>query len=150
MQWLDRIVDKWEEFKNTPRPVWEKIRKGFRKTGYYFSKFWHYLFMFRGIILSAPVATVAVILASKCNTDLPETVSVTLPGIAVQGENSLFGFLVYQTEYIARGTAVMVPLVLTAACLLLTICSKRTLYPWLISVLTLAIPLFLLLTNVYL
>lgn len=150
MQLLDRMVDKWEEFINTPRPVIEKIGKGARKTGLFLTKLWHYLFLFRGIILSAPVATAAVILATKCNTDLPETVTVTLPGIAMRGENSLFGFLVYQTQFIPRASAVMVPLVLTAACLLLTMCSKRMLYPWLISLLTLSVPLFLLLTNGYL
>lgn len=150
MQWLDRIVDKWDEFKNTPRPGLEKFGKGVWKTGNFLSKLWHYLFLFRGIVLSAPVATAAVILATKCNTELPETVSVTLPGIAVGSENSLFGFLVYQTQLIPRASAVMVPLVLTAACLLLTLCSKRMLYPWLISLLTLSVPLFLLLTNGYL
>lgn len=150
MQWLDNIVDKWEAFKQTPRPGLEKTARGLKKTGNFFARLWHYMFLFRGIVLSAPVAAAAVILAAKCNTDLPSVVEVTLPGIQPQGENSLFGFLVYQTQYVSRGMAVMVPLVLTAACLLLTICSKRTLYPWLISLFTLSVPLFLLLTNVYL
>lgn len=150
MQWLDKIVDKWEAWKQTPRPGLEKTGKGLQKTSSFLSQLWHYLFLFRGLILSAPLAAAAVILAAKCSTDLPTAVEVTLPGIQVRGENSLFGFLVYQTQYVPRGTAVMVPLVLTAACLLLTICSKRTLYPWLISLFTLSVPLFLLLTNVYL
>lgn len=150
MQWLDSIVDKWEFFWDALRPGLEKVGRGLRKTGSFLSRLWQYLFMLRGIILSAPVAAAAVILAAKCSTDLPASVEVTLPGIQLQGENSLFGFLVYQTQYVPRGTAVMVPLVLTAACLLLTICSKRTLYPWLISVFTLAVPVFLLVTNLYL
>lgn len=150
MQWLDRIVDKWNALVEMLRPGMKKVGKTLSKTGSFLSRLWHYLFLFRGLILSAPVAAAAVILAAKCSTDLPETVSITLPGIDMQGENSLFGFLVYQDQIITRGSAVMVPLVLTAACLLLTICSKRTLYPWLISVLTLSVPLFLLLTNVYL
>ena len=150
MQWLDRIVDKWEAFRDTPRPGLEKFGKGMAKTGSFLYRLWHSLFLFRGLILAAPVATAAVILAAKCSTDLPASVEVTLPGIQVNGENSLFGFLVYQTQYVSRSAAVMVPLVLTAACLLLTICSKRAFYPWLISVFTLSVPLFLLLTNVYL
>lgn len=150
MQWLDNIVDKWEAFRDAPRPGLEKTGKLLRKTGNFLSKLWQYLFLLRGIILSAPVAAGAVILAAKCSTDLPASVEVTLPGIQLHGENALFGFLVYQTQFIPRGTAVMAPLVLTAACLLLTICSKRTLYPWLISVLTLTVPVFLLVTNLYL
>lgn len=150
MQWLDNLVDKWKAFKEKLRPRLEKIGKWFRKTGSYLSKLWHYIFMFRGVILAAPVATVSAILASKCSTDLPESVMVTLPGIDAKSPDSIFGFLVFNTEYIPRSTAVMAPLVLTIACLLLTICSKRTMYPWLISLFTLTVPLFLLLTNLYL
>lgn len=150
MQWLDNLVDKWETRRDTPHPRLEKTGKGIRKTGNFIARLWHYLYMLRGIILSLPVATTAIILAAKCGTDLPETVTVTLPGIDTQSAESLFGFLVYHTEHIARGTAVTATLVLTVACLLLTICSKRVLYPWLISVFTLAVPVFLLLTNGYL
>ena len=75
---------------------------------------------------------------------------VTLPGIDAKAADSVFGFLVFRAEYIPRGTAVMAPLVLTIACLLLTICSKRTLYPWIISIFSLIVPIFLLVTNLYL
>ncbi len=150
MQWLDNLVDKWEAFKQKPRPGLEKTRKILRKTGLIFSKLWRYMFMFRGLIMAAPVATMSIILASKCNTDLPDSVLVTLPAINAQAEDSLFGFLVFRTEYLAHGTAVMAPLILTSACLLLMLCSKRIFYPWLISVFTLVLPVFLLLTNNYL
>lgn len=150
MQWLDNLVDKWGNFKDTPHPGLEKTGRNLKKTGTFLAKLWQYLYALRGLILSLPVAAAAVILAAKCSTDLPSAVMITLPGIDAQAENNLFGFLVYHTEYIARGTMVMACLAMTIACLLLTICSKRMLYPWLISLFTLAVPLFLLLTNVYL
>lgn len=147
MQWLDNLVDKWNQFREKMRPGLEKVGSGMGKTKAFLSKLWYYLFMFRGVILAAPVATAAAILAAKCSTDLPESVLITLPGIDTHADDSLFGFLVYHSEYIARSTAVMAPLVLTVACLLLMLCSKRTFYPWIISLFTLAVPLFLLLTN---
>lgn len=150
MQWLDNLVDKWEEFRDTPRPGLEKAEEGARKTGKTLAKLWKYIYTLRGVIVSLPVLTAAIILAAKCGTDLPATVTVTLPGIDTHSAESLFGFLVYHTEYVARGTAIMASMVLTIACLLLTICSKRILYPWVISVFTLTVPVFLLVTNVYL
>lgn len=150
MNWLDRLVEQWNSFVQTPRPGLEKAAASLRKTGKWFSMLWNYIYMLRGIILAAPVASAAAVLASKCAAELPDAVSVTLPGIDTQAENSVFGFLVYQTHYVARGTAVMASLVLTIACLLLMLCSKRVLYPWLISIFTLTVPLFLLLSNVYL
>ena len=150
MQWLDNLVDKWNTWINTPRPRLDQTVKGVRKVGWYLATLWHYIYLLRGVILSIPVAAVAVVLASKCNTTLPQTVEVVLPGIQVGAEDSLFGFLVYHTEFLHRGTVVMMPLLLTIACLLLTICSKRMLYPWLISVFTLIVPVFLLVTHLYL
>ena len=150
MQWLDNLVDKWHAFWDKPRPGWKKFGDFWRKVGAFLAKLWKYLFALRGLILSIPVATAAVILAAKSMTDLPSSVEVTLPGIRVGSDNSLFGFLVFHTQQIPKGTAVLVPLVLTAACLLLTMCSKRALYPWIISLFTLIVPVFLLVTNVYL
>ena len=150
MQWLDNLVDKWEAFKQTPRPGLEKTGKGLRKTGKFLSGLWHYLYMFRSVIMATPVATASVILAAKCNTDLPDAVQITLPAINTQSEDSVLGFLVFHTEHVSHGMAVFAPLIITAACLLLTICSKRTFYPWLISIFTLIVPVFLLLSNQYL
>ena len=150
MQWLDNLVDKWEAFKQTPRPGLEKTRKVLRKLGWFFSGLWHYIYMFRSIIMATPVATASAILAAKCNTDLPELVQITLPAIDTKSEDSVLGFLAFHTEYVSHNMAVFAPLIITAACLLLTICSKRTFYPWLISIFTLVVPVFLLLTNQYL
>ena len=38
---------------------------------------------------------------------------------------------------------------LTAACLLLMFCSRKAMYPWAISIFTLALPVLLLVSNVY-
>ena len=50
---------------------------------------------------------------------------------------------------VTREYAVYGPLGLTAFCLLLMFCSRRTLYPWLISIMSLLLPMLILLLNNY-
>ena len=52
-------------------------------------------------------------------------------------------------QMISRNMAVMGPLALTFACLLLMFCSRKAMYSWAISVFTLTLPLLLLISNVY-
>ncbi len=95
------------------------------------------LFRLRKVVLAAPVVYYAIKLASENMQKLPETVGLNLQS---SGE--------FATT-ISREMAVMGPLGLTAACLLLMFCSRKALYPWAISVFTLALPVLLLVSNVY-
>ena len=55
-----------------------------------------------------------------------------------------------QYEYlISRGLAVMAPLVVTGACLVMMWFSRRTIYPWLISIFSLVLPWLIWITNVF-
>ncbi len=91
----------------------------------------------RSILLSIPVAVVALALAVRNLTQLPTEV-----GIILQANGQ------YQWM-ISRGMAAIVPLVITAVCLVMMFLSKKVLYPWLISVFSLALPLVLWLSNVF-
>ena len=96
-----------------------------------------WLFRLRKIVLAAPVVYFALQLAAMNKASLPEQVGINLQA------NGEFAFTV------ARGFAVMGPLALTFACLLLMFCSRKAMYPWAISVFTLTLPLVLLLSNLY-
>ena len=96
-----------------------------------------WLFRLRKIVLAAPVVYYALKLASYNLSNLPEEVGINLQS---SGEFAMT---------IARELAVSGPLGLTAACLLLMFCSRKALYPWAISVFTLALPLLILLSNTY-
>ena len=52
-------------------------------------------------------------------------------------------------QTIGRELAVMGPLCLTLACLLLMFCSRKAMYAWAISIFTLTLPLLLLFSNTY-
>ena len=95
------------------------------------------LFRLRKLVLAAPVVYAAVKLAYYNREHLPEQVGINLQS---SGEFA---------QMITRDMAVMGPLGLTAACLLLMLCSRKALYPWAISVFTLVLPLLILFINLY-
>ena len=95
------------------------------------------LFRLRKLVLAAPVIYGALRLALYNRAHLPEEV-----GINLQSSGAF-------AQMISRDMAVMGPLGLTAACLLLMSCSRKALYPWAISIFTLALPLLILFSNLY-
>ena len=69
--------------------------------------------------------------------------------IAVGTELLLGSIVNSDAQMISRDLAVLGPLAVTGGCLLLMFCSRRTFYPWIISIFTLVLPILLYLTNVY-
>lgn len=96
-----------------------------------------WLFRLRKIVMAAPVVYYALKLANYNMEHLPEEVGINLQST---GEFA---------QTISRNLAVTAPFALTAACLLLMFCSRKAMYSWAISIFTLALPLLLLLSNVY-
>ena len=95
------------------------------------------LFRLRKVVLAVPVVSVALKLASYNREHLPELV-----GINLQSSGEF-------TQMISRDMAVLGPLGLTVACLLLMFCSRKAMYPWAISIFNLVLPLLLLISNLY-
>ena len=93
------------------------------------------LYRLRSIFLAIPVILVALRLAAYNSEHLPLLVGLDLQ---TTGEFA---------KTISRQTAVTFPLFLTGGCLVLSILSKKTLYPWLISLFSLVLPLVVWLTN---
>ena len=85
--------------------------------------------------MAIPVIFVALRLAAYNSEHLP-----LLVGLDLQSTGEF-------ARTISRQSAVTFPLMITAVCLALMCFSRKTLYPWLISVFSLAIPLLLLVTN---
>lgn len=95
------------------------------------------LYKLRCIFLAIPVAVAAVILAIRNLALLPAQVGIDLQ------PNGEFLYL------LDKSVAVFIPLAVTAVCLLLTFFTKRVLYPWLVSVFSLLLPVVLLLINTF-
>lgn len=96
-----------------------------------------YLFHFRKALLCLPVISASIYLARLNWTNLPDKVGISLMA------NGQFA------DMVTKEVAVYGPMAVTAVCLLLMICSRRALYPWLISVFTLVLPLLILITNIF-
>ena len=88
----------------------------------------------RSLVLSIPVAVIALALAVRNLAQLPAQVS--------------FRLLQYQFV-ISKGIAVSLPLAITAVCLCMMLLSKKMLYPWLISVFSLVLPVALWFTYLF-
>ena len=115
----------------------EKFKAVISKINHVINTIGVWLFRLRKFVMAAPVVYYALKLAAYNYEHLPEQV-----GINMQSTGEF-------AQYISRNFAVMGPLALTIACLLLMFCSRKAMYPWTISIFTLALPLVVLLSNVY-
>ena len=95
------------------------------------------LYKLRKVFMAAPVVYYAIKLARYNSVNLPKVVGINLQS------NGAFA------QTLTRQMAVMGPLGITAVCLLLMFLSRKAMYPWAISIFSLAIPILLLLSNRY-
>lgn len=146
---MDKLFVYWEKGKAAVarfllncKPYWEKflyicsqVGKGFQKaaSGVSFVGVWTY--KLRSLFLAIPVAAAALVLAAYNMNNLPEEVGFSL---LTSGEYAYT---------ISRGTAVCIPLLITGLCLLLMFCSRRVVYPWLISIFSLVLPVLIMVTT---
>ena len=137
MNFMDNIAQKWTTMREKVSPVMKKIGKFFRKTADILALIWRYIARFKRIIIAIPVAIGAVYMALWNMDRLPAKVGL---GLQLDGT---FDYM------IAREIAVLGPIAVTALCLLLMFCSKRTLTPWLVSVFTLVLPIWIWIINVF-
>lgn len=127
-EYRDNIEEKPEETKKSGS--FQKVWNVMRMIG-------NLIYRLRKIIMSIPVVYYAIVFGVYNAKYLPDRV-----GLVLQSNGEF-------AQTVSRGLAVMGPLGVTAACLLLMFCSRRTLYPWLISIMSLLLPMLILLLNNY-
>ena len=127
----------WESFMTRARPCLEKTKTVLQKTGHILKEIGDWVYRLRSLLMTIPVIAAALILAVINQTNLPDMVGINL---LANGEYS---------QMVARETAVVIPVVLTGVCLACMLVSKRVLYPWLISIFSLALPIMIYITNVF-
>lgn len=138
MGWTYRVLKKiWHVICVVAVAIWKGTCATLRWIRKALKTIWMYIYLLRGLLLAMPVTIGAVIIASISHNILPEEVGVIL---LQDGQ--------FQTM-ISRNTAVMFPLAVTGVCVLLTVCSKKPLYPWLISIFSLVLPVLIYVTNMY-
>lgn len=115
----------------------QKKQIDWNKVWFVIQEIGRWAYRLRSILLALPVMVTAVVLAVYNSINLPEFVGLN---VQTSGE--------YVTV-ITRSAAVLGPLAVTAVCLLLMFCSKKVLYPWLISLFSLVIPLLFQFTSTF-
>lgn len=135
MKLFEIMKEKWRQF--TQSKVMQKtlpVLKAIKDVLVLTTK-WAY--KLRSVLMAIPVAVLACALALRNMQQLPTQVGVNL---LASGE---FQWM------ISREMASLAPLAVTAVCIFLMFCSKKVLYPWLISLFSLVLPLLIWITNVF-
>ena len=107
----------------------------FERVGTVISTLFRWIFDLRKLFMAVPVLYVAVKLARNNLEQLPEMV-----GFDIQSTGEF-------AQMVTRDTAVYGPLGLTCLCLVLMFLSRKTIYPWLISIFSLVLPLLIWVLN---
>jgi hypothetical protein len=124
-------------FSETVKDVYGKTRTVCGRIGEIIGLVCTWIFRLRRIFMAAPVVYLAIRIASANMDRLPEQVGLNLQS------NGEFAMMV------TRNYAVFGPLCVTGFCLLLMFCSRKTVFPWIISIFTLVLPYLIYLTNLY-
>ena len=124
-------------FSDTVKNVYGKTRTVCGRIGEVIGLICTWIFRLRKIFMAAPVVYLAIRIASANMERLPEQVGLNLQS------NGEFAMMV------TRNYAVYGPLCVTGFCLLLMFCSRKTVFPWIISIFTLVLPYLIYLTNLY-
>ena len=131
------FIEKWNAKYESMRPSLEKMGGIWGQICHVVYLIGLWVYRFRSAFFAIPVIYGALKLARINFELLPDMVGLNLLA------NGQYSYIV------AKEAAVYGPLAITAVCLLMMILSRKTLYPWIISVFTLAIPLLILITNVF-
>lgn len=119
------------------RETYNKAKPGLEKTGDIMSLIGLWLWRLRKFVMAIPVIWLALYFARMNYNMLPPMVGIDLQ---TTGEYA---------QMISREAAVYGPLGVTASCLLMMFLSRRTFYPWLIALFSIALPVLILITNIF-
>ena len=122
--------------KKEKKQMGQSIVPAMKKFAKVVGNIWDWIFKLRKLILAIPVLVGMILLAVRNYRTLPDEIPVILltDGLAEQ--------------MIPRDVAVFGPIAVTMLCLLLMMCSRKTLYPWLISIFSLILPIMFMLSGV--
>lgn len=130
-------MSKFQEFTAQWSERYKKIQPGLAKTGDILSLIGLWIWRLRKFFFAIPIVWLSIYLAQLNFSMLPEMVGINLQ---TNGEYA---------RMITRQAAVYGPLAVTAVCLLMMFLSRKTLYPWLICLFSLALPVLVLITNIF-
>lgn len=124
-------------FSENFKTAYSKVRAVCGKIGACVGQICSWIFRLRKVFMAIPVVYLAIRIAIANMDRLPEAVGLNLQST---GEFAMM---------VTRNYAVFGPLLVTGFCLLLMFCSRKALFPWIISIFSLVLPYLIYLTNLY-
>lgn len=115
----------------------EKFGEGICNIGAVLKKNWRWSYELRKVIMAIPVVAMMLSLANECRQRLPKYVGINLLS------NGQF------ERMVGRDKAIIAFMGVTCVCLVFMFVSRKTIYPWLISLLSLLLPVILIITNIF-
>ena len=137
MKQMEQLTAKWNALLEQAAPYFQKVRGVWQKGKKYWLLAWPWIWQFRKVLLALPVLYLALYFARLNWNALPELVGLNLQ---TSGDYS---------RYISRELAVYGPLGVTGGCLAMMFLSRKTVYPWMICMFSMLLPLLILITNVF-
>ena len=137
MKQLEQLTAKLSELRQKAAPYLEKADKGYQKAKDIWEKAKPWIWQSRKLLLSIPVVWLMLYFARLNWSVLPEQVGLNLQ---TTGEYA---------QYISRELAVYGPMGVTAGCLAMMFLSRKTVYPWMICMFSMLLPLLILITNIF-
>lgn len=137
MKQLEQLTAKVREFREKAQPALEKADQVYRKGKEIWDVAKPWVWRFRKVIFAIPVVYFALYLARLNWNVLPDMVGLNLQST---GEYA---------KYISKDLAVYGPLGVTGGCLAMMFLSRKTVYPWMICMFSMLLPLLILITNIF-
>lgn len=137
MKQMEQLTAKWNAMLEKAAPATEKISTIWQKVKKFWRIAWPWIWQFRKVLLAVPVVYLALYFARLNWNLLPELVGLNLQ---TSGDYA---------QYISKEMAVYFPLGITGGCLAMMFLSRKTVYPWMICMFSMLLPLLVLITNVF-
>lgn len=137
MKQIEQLTAKMQELRDKAQPWLKKADTGYRKAKDIWKKAWPWIWQARKLLLAIPVVYLMLYFARLNWNVLPEQVGLNLQ---TSGEYA---------QYISKELAVYGPMGVTGGCLAMMFLSRKTVYPWMICMFSMLLPLLILLTNIF-
>ena len=137
MKQLEQLTAKVNELRQKAAPYLEKAENGYQKAKKIWEKAKPWIWQSRKILLAIPVVWLMLYFARLNWKVLPDQVGLNLQ---TTGEYA---------QYISKQMAVYGPMGVTGGCLAMMFLSRKTVYPWMICMFSMLLPLLILITNIF-
>lgn len=137
MKQMEQLTAKANELWGKVQPWVDKADRGYRKGKEIWKKAWPWIFQARKLLLALPVLYLMLYFARLNWNVLPEQVGLHLQ---TSGDYA---------QYISKELAVYGPMGVTSGCLTMMFLSRKTIYPWMICMISMLLPLLILVTNIF-